>query len=631
MDPALQELLRKELNPDDVIEVIIRLVQKDLYPPDVKVVSQLGHIITGRVVRKNIPAVYEHASVASFKAPRIYYSDEYDHQEEEDPYFADAAGVTINSGLSGKGTVIGIIDWGCDFAHHDFVNADGTTRIIALWDQGHKKNMYSPHPFEYGKLHNRERINKALKSATPYQNLSYHPGQTDTQGKGMHGTHVMGIAAANGRSGIRGVAPGAEIIFVHLAANDSSGKYNLGDSVRILEAIDFVKKTAGNRPVSMNLSIGKHGGPHDGCTLVEMAIDEFLDENRNTAICQSTGNYFTSSAHCSGLVRPGESFPLRFNTNPGDITPNEIEIWYSGKDEFEVTISNETVALDQFSCAIDSSTDIKYNGQTVGRMYHRSDDPNNNKNHIDIFLFTTAPAGTWRIELNALRICDGRFDSWIERDGACKNCQSRFVQGNVVKTRTTNTICNGHNAIVTGACNTTTQPYTVAGFSSSGPTVDGRLKPAILAPGVNIASSKSSPPQQPYGANKTVVMSGTSMASPYVTGAAALVMEGLTTPQTVHTIRHILFTSCTPLIATGEDNYRSGYGLLDLQKLSGNIDHFNKKNITSGTPKAQTEFLQENTGNDLPLQQTSCTCKQHSKEIEPLPAGYIEVWEEDYC
>lgn len=57
----------------------------------------------------------------------------------------------------------------------------------------------------------------------------------------------------------------------------------------------------------------------------------------------------------------------------------------------------------------------------------------------------------------------------------------------------------------------------MADFSSRGPTNDFRLKPDVSAPGVQVLSS--------VGANSYVRMSGTSMATPAVAGACALVIQ----------------------------------------------------------------------------------------------------------
>ena len=78
----------------------------------------------------------------------------------------------------------------------------------------------------------------------------------------MHGTHVMDIAAGNGRAGgPAGVAPEADLVFVHLADSGTGGLANLGDSVRLLEAVDFVRRTAAERPWVVNVSVGRHGRP----------------------------------------------------------------------------------------------------------------------------------------------------------------------------------------------------------------------------------------------------------------------------------------------------------------------------------------------------------------------------------
>ena len=75
----------------------------------------------------------------------------------------------------------------------------------------------------------------------------------------------------------------------------------------------------------------------------------------------------------------------------------------------------------------------------------------------------------------------------------------------------------------------------MANFSSFGPTLDGRIKPDISAPGVNVASSISSFTDDSYSAVATVPFqgrnypfarfSGTSMAAPAATGTVALMLE----------------------------------------------------------------------------------------------------------
>ncbi len=71
-------------------------------------------------------------------------------------------------------------------------------------------------------------------------------------------------------------------------------------------------------------------------------------------------------------------------------------------------------------------------------------------------------------------------------------------------------------AISVGAYDTSTDK--VATFSGRGFTRENnQIKPDIVAPGVNIRSAATG--------GGTTVLSGTSMATPFVTGSAALMME----------------------------------------------------------------------------------------------------------
>src|SRR5262249_8413627 len=161
-----------------------------------------------------------------------------------------------------------------------------------------------------------------LAAHDPYRTLDYHPAVSDT-GIGAHGTHVLSIAAGNGRSGgPEGVAPEASLLFVHLGVPGWDRAGPLGDSSNLLEAFDFMVEMAGDRPLAINMSLGRHGGPHDGSTLVELAIDWLLTARPGLAIVQSAGNYFGRDVHIAGRLRGDTSVTLPFHVDPGDTSPN---------------------------------------------------------------------------------------------------------------------------------------------------------------------------------------------------------------------------------------------------------------------------------------------------------------------
>ena len=102
-------------------------------------------------------------------------------------------GTSPTSNLTGKEVLVAVIDSGIDYAHPDFCNSDGTTRIAVLWDQ------------TLDTVYERETINLALRQESEQERYAICPSR-DASG---HGTHVAGIAAGNGRASnrrYRGVA-----------------------------------------------------------------------------------------------------------------------------------------------------------------------------------------------------------------------------------------------------------------------------------------------------------------------------------------------------------------------------------------------------------------------------------------
>lgn len=112
--------------------------------------------------------------------------------------------------LYGSGIITAIIDSGIDYAHPDFCNADGTTRILELWDQS------------LDRIFTQAEINEALQAPSSQERYQLVPSR-DLSG---HGTHVAGIAAGNGRASngqYRGVAPLSSLLIVKLGISDPDG------------------------------------------------------------------------------------------------------------------------------------------------------------------------------------------------------------------------------------------------------------------------------------------------------------------------------------------------------------------------------------------------------------------------
>lgn len=572
MDPALQEILTHS-DAVDEIEAIIRLNSPDAGLPGVRIISKFGMIATCRLKKNEIVKTRQKENVKSLKASRLVGPEP--HQTSTWQTNNHSTCITdlrrphelIHSG---KGVVVALIDWGLDFCNSSFRNSDGSTRLIALWDQRGKSKSNNPNRYGYGNIYYRDHINTVLQMEDPYAELNYHPADTDPRSDGSHGTHVMDIAAGNGNGGGPvSLAKDADLIFVHLADKNTGGIANLGSSVRILEAIDFISRLAGNKPCVINLSVGRHGGPHDGSTLCEQAFDYFLKHVPNRMIVQSAGNYFDKQIHASGQVKNNETSLLRFIINPGDSTANELEIWYSGKDVLDVNIGSPLLQSTGW-VKLGEKADLvfKHSSDPIGRIYHRPFDPNNGDNHIDLFLYPNAPHGIWEIQLRGKVVRYGVFHAWIERDDACPTCQSRFLnQQNLDSFSTTGTLANASLPLIVGAYNHHDKSKTPTNFSSSGPTRDYRSKPDLLAPGSNILAAKSTPKNFENHNRLLIRKSGTSMAAPHVTSVVALCFEQFRKPAWAYEVRSFILNMCDPIAIQSKEVERYGAGFLNVKRV----------------------------------------------------------------
>jgi subtilisin family serine protease len=567
MGPDLWELFEygKE---DDEVAAILRLAHHSALPKGVRVVTQFGEIVTVRLRRGDLLNVSGASEVVSMAAGDTYHGPdletEMDAELSSDTVLPSDERRAKDSSANGKGVVVGVVDWGFDFAHPDFRREDGSSRIVALWDQRGGKQPNSPQPFNYGVIHDREAINKALRENDPYKALAYHPADADT-GIGSHGTHVASIAAGSaGANRPGGVAPEADIILVHNAPWDELEAGKLGDSVTLLEAIDYISRTAGDRPWVINLSMGRHGEQHDGSTLIEQGLDAALRSSPGRAVCMSAGNYFNKRVHASGQLRPTQerTFVWLINErNPSDY--NQLEIWYSWQDRFECSVRSPDGSL-AATVKIGERSKLKVGGKEVGNVYHRAQEPNNLDNHITIYLYKEAPSGEWEVSILGSDVIDGRFHAWIEREVACPKCQSHFRAEDADGHTTTGTICNGRRTIAVGAYNAHDAELRIGPFSSVGPTRDGRLKPDLCAPGVSVLAARSAPREGPAG--PLTRMSGTSMAAPHVTGTVALMFQAAPRRLRIEETHNLLLQNARHVSIPEDIPDRIGIGFLDVDE-----------------------------------------------------------------
>jgi subtilisin family serine protease len=487
--------------------------------------------------------------------------------------------------LTGKAVVIGIIDFGLDFTLDDFVDPGGTTRIAAIWDQSltPRAGEAAPAGFSRGVEYDADAINAALKAPDPFAIVRHRPDPAS------HGTHVAGTAAGSGRSGDDafpagqhlGVAPEATIVFVQPDTSGNAGSFT--DSVAVAEAISYVYRKAEElgMPCVVNMSLGQNGGSHDGESMVEQAVDRLL-EVPGRAFVHAAGNEHVWRGHASGVLAEGDVRTLQWRTGGGiavpggplppgsDRTQNELEIWYSPRDELHVRLIDPTGAatavvvpgqaeLHSFpggnTAFVDSERFSPLNGDA--RIYVA----------VDRGTESRVTTGVWQVEITVVRARSGRFDAWIERDRRDPDNdfadQSFFVGTDFDPVMTLGTPATSRRGIsVANYDHVTVAP---SASSSRGRTRDGRDKPEVAAPGTNIESSCAMG-GRPDGAGSVhpmrTRMSGTSMAAPHVAGIVALLLE-LDPELSAAQIRKALLASASPPNGVLPFDPAWGYGRVD--------------------------------------------------------------------
>jgi len=410
--------------------------------------------------------------------------------------------------LTGRGTLVGVIDSGIDYSHPDFRLPNGNTRILSLWDQTIPGNP--PDGYAIGTLFTEAIINEALSASSPQEQFSICPSQ-DISG---HGTHVTGIAAGNGRASngvYRGVAYEANLIIVKLGI---PGPNSFPNTSLLMLGIDYCVRESLriNQPLALNLSFGNTYGSHSGSSLLETYIDSVSELGR-VSIVIGSGNEGASSGHIGGYLSPNQTEIIEFSISDFSTSLN-IQLWKNYWDEFTVTL---TPPIGNSVTLPTTPGSWRYSfGET--EVYSYSGEPTPYTPFQEIYLdFIPADTyltfGIWTIRLVPQNLRSGLWDMWLP-SSAIRNEATAFLLPNPYTTLTIPS--TSARAITVGAYDS--RQNTPAAFSGRGYTWNNQLiKPDIVAPGVDIISCS------PGGGYET--RTGTSMATPFVTGTASLFMQ----------------------------------------------------------------------------------------------------------
>lgn len=496
----------------------------------------------------------------------------------------------------GEGVIIGIIDvGGFDFAHEDFLDADGKTRFLSIWDQGgdfrKPPSANGTSKFDYGSELTKPLMDAAIVAGRfPATMVERQSQRTE----GSHATHVASIAAGN-----RGVCPKAEIAAVLISVpvlkdTLAERRATFSDSTRIVHAVEHLLEIARKKqkPISINISLGTNGGAHDGSSGVSRWLDALLSDP-GRAVTVAAGNagqekgataedigFITGRVHSSGQIASrGLSVDLEWTVVGNgieDLSENELEIWYSAQDRLTVMLKAPGAGSDWITVRPrEFVQNRRMPSGTIVSIYNELYHPTNGSNYAAIYLAPNLQpgsirgieAGVWRVRLVGDEIRNGRFNCWIERDdpveirsvGAVRlfRFPSFFSEASNVDSHSISSLACGHRVISVANLDDARQRINMS--SSQGPTRDDRSKPDIAAPGTDIVAAKGFTEDDKVWIGKT----GTSMASPYVAGVVGLMLSAnkdLTSAQ----CSGILQRTARPLPgASYEWRNDAGFGVID--------------------------------------------------------------------
>lgn len=496
-------------------------------------------------------------------------------------------------GVSGKGVLFGILDYGFDTRHPAFLDTAGKTRWLGIWDPNRPDSPGAP--FGRGQL----KWQAALAADPDF-------GQQDGD---LHGTLVASIAAGSDRaSPYYGVAPDAALLGVTLSTRNDT----VPGETNIMQGIQWIFRVADSLglPCVVNLSLGnQHAGPHDGTSL----FDRFLDS------ISAPGRIVVGAAGNDGAKRLHARFALAAGDTAGTwcAAPGMVDLWGEAGKAFRVQV----LLMDSASGAYMAQTDFLSTANGTGRLVGDSitwTEPGtgrkvpilifarpqrsaseNGRTHMEVMVqagskdTALAPRGL----LMGIRVTgSGVVHAW---NAASDSFVTAGVDGYAAGDNeyTVSEIGGTAKRILSVGAYVSTSRFRdyngvehadlvdqevgeSAVWSSRGPTLDGRIKPDLSAPGRLVVGAMSralaTPPpwMLPYIAawpsppgleNRYLGAEGTSESAPIVAGTVALMLEadpGLTPEEARTILAATTYKDAFTGPLTAPDS-RWGYGKLD--------------------------------------------------------------------
>lgn len=463
--------------------------------------------------------------------------------------------------LQGNGNVIAIIDSGIDYLNQDFINEDGSSKILYLWDQ--ESNYKSPpEGMLFGSEFTREEINEAIAN----NNGDLSKDEVGT------GTMAAGIAVSEGKNNInyRGIAPKAELIVVKLRSYISlfkEGRINY-QNTDFLVAISYIieKFKEINHPIILNFTVGTTSGRD-----ISQALLNTFDELYQSGfiLVSGAGNQGNTDIHYSGNVSNGESVDIDFQV--GDDKNLTIIIDGYKVDKFEVALISP---FGEISPTISYAPNFasytgKFNLENVTYSISYSY-PWISTGSMQVSInLENIYSGIWTLRVSGENIINGEFNAYLPNKNLISD-NTRFIDSDSNSTITRYGL--QREVITVGTYNTKSNSMWIG--SSKGPAETNNFILDIVAPGVDIISN--------YLDNTFNTATGSGVSSSLVCGVIALLIEFIINQTEFYRlsiysepIKTYLMLGATQKPIYTYPNTSYGYGILNyqntLQRISENL------------------------------------------------------------
>ena len=336
----------------------------------------------------------------------------------------------------GSGVIVGIVDFGFDFAHKNFRDAAGNSRTLAIWDQndvdgptayappdaykpdqttspkwfgeGTAGTMYqtscvfllsdtvrtgggfgqNPNPY----LNDKVGLSDPYEGYyDPHKNYYLQTDESEQQWISAHGTHVADIAVGNGRAfdpvgevgHQHGVAPKADIVFVQVRkpTNPDWGV----NFAHVLNAVHFIFTLANKlkKPAVVNLSMNYYSGPHDGSGPYTMTLDNMVRDQvvmgeplLPRLLVVSAGNAYRLGRHARMVMRNRTAENIRWTMRGSDKTENLVSVWFActsaATDKMTITLEGDDLTMVSQAGNGAGAVDIMRGSAVIGRIEDRA-------------------------------------------------------------------------------------------------------------------------------------------------------------------------------------------------------------------------------------------------------------------